>query len=182
MLTFNNKLFCGLLIGLLLGFLIHHKTYQNQLHTINQKIIDKIEPRRKQFKNKTNQLTSDKQYSQEIENLWKDFKQLFDKNTGLNPDFSFNEMVIEIRQLLGYEKGVAASTIKNLYQWKTNPRSKTIEAIQEWVNKEKKKEVESEDYEEDNKIQILIIILLIIVIIAVVIVKVEFLSECPKNR
>ena len=77
---------------------------QNQLHTINQKIdqiIDKIEPRRKQFKNKTNQLTSDKQYSQEIENLWKDFKQLFDKNTGLNPDFSFNEMVIEIRQLLG---------------------------------------------------------------------------------
>src|SRR3989440_10653845 len=93
MLTFNNELFCGLLIGLLLGFLIHHKTYQNQLHTINQKIdqiIDKIEPRRKQFKNKTNQLTSDKQYSQEIENLWEDFKQLFDKNTGLNPDFSFN--------------------------------------------------------------------------------------------
>jgi len=60
-------------------------------------------------------------------------------------------MVIEIRQLLGYEKGVAASTIKNLYQWKTNPRSKMIEAIQEWVNKEKKKEVESEDYEEDNE-------------------------------
>ena len=154
MLTFNNELFCGLLIGLLLGFLIHHKTYQNQFHTINQKIdqiINKIEPRRKQFKNKTNQLTSDKQYSQEIENLWKDFKQLFDKNTGLNPNFSFNEMVIEIHQLLGYGKGVAASTIKNFYQRKTNPRSKTIEAIQEWVNKEKKKEVESEDYEEDNE-------------------------------
>ena len=58
-------------------------------------------------------------------------------------------MIIEIRQLLGYGKGVAASTIKNFYQWKTNPRSKTIEAIQEWVNKEKKKEVESEDYEDD---------------------------------
>jgi len=149
--TFNNELFCGLLIGLLLGFLIHHKTYQNQLHTINQKIDQKIEPRRKQFKNKTNQLISDKQYSQEIENLWKDFKQLFDKNTGLNPNFSFNEMVIEIHQLLGYGKGVAASTIKNFYQQKTNPRSKMIEAIQEWVNKEKKKEVESEDYEEDNE-------------------------------
>ena len=40
---------------------------------------------------------------------------------------------------------------KNFYQRKTNPKSKTIEAIQEWVNKEKKKEVESEDYEEDNK-------------------------------
>jgi len=50
------------------------------------------------------------------------------------------------------EKGVTTtSTIKNFYQQKTNPRSKTIEAIQEWVNKEKKKEVESEDYEEDNK-------------------------------
>ena len=60
-------------------------------------------------------------------------------------------MDIEILQLLGDGKGVAASTIKNFYQWKTNPRSKTIEAIQEWVNKEKKKEVESEDYEEDNK-------------------------------
>src|SRR5438874_12350207 len=79
-------------------------SFRTLLHTINQKIdqiIDKIEPRRKQFKNKTNQLTSDKQYSQEIENLWKDFKQLFDKNTGLNSDFSFNEMFIEICQLLG---------------------------------------------------------------------------------
>ena len=137
MLTFNNELFCGLLIGLL-GFLIHHKTYQNQLHTINQ-IIDKIEPRRKQFKNKTNQLISDKQYSQEIENLWKDFKQLSDKNTGLNPNFSFNEMVIEIHQLLGDGKGVAAPTIKNFYQRKTNTRRKKIEAIQQWVEKEKKK-------------------------------------------
>src|SRR5207248_11041265 len=153
MLTFNSELFCRLLIGLLLGFLIHHKTYQNQLHTINQKIdqiIDKIEPRRKQFKNKTNQLTGHEKYSQEIENLWKDFKQLFDKNTGLNPNFSFNEMVIEIRQLLGDGKGVAASTIKNFYQRKTNPRSKTIEAIQEWINKEKKKEVKSK-VDKDNE-------------------------------
>ena len=151
MLTFNNELFCGLLIGLLLGFLIHHKTYQNQLHTINQKIdqiINKIEPRKSQFKNKINQLTSDKQYSQEIEHLWKDFKQLFDK---MNPNFSFGKMAMEIRELLGEGKGVTASTIKNFYQRKTNPRRKTIEAIQEWVNKEKKKGVESEDYEEDNK-------------------------------
>ena len=98
-----------MLIGLLLGFLIHHKTYQNQFSIINQKIdqiIDKIEPRRKQFKNKTNQITSDKQYSQEIENLWKDFKQLFDKKIGLNPDFSFSEMVIEIHELLGEGKGL----------------------------------------------------------------------------
>ena len=58
-------------------------------------------------------------------------------------------MVIEIRELLGEGKGVATSTIKNFYQQKTNPRRKTIEAIQEWVNKEKKKEVESKDYEDD---------------------------------
>ena len=94
-----------MLIGLLLGFLIHYKTCKNQLYIINQiidQIIDKIEPRKSQLKNKINQLTDDKKYSQEIENLWKDFKQLFDKNTGLNPNFSFNEMVIEIHQLLGY--------------------------------------------------------------------------------
>ena len=94
-------------------------------------------------------------------------------------------MAMEIRELLAEGKGIVASTIKNFYQRKTNPRSKIIEAIQEWVNKEKKKEVKSKDYKEDNKtmkIQILIIILLIIVIIAVVIVKVRFLSECPKNR
>ena len=60
-------------------------------------------------------------------------------------------MAIEICELLREGKGVATSTIKNFYQQKTNPRSKMIEAIQEWDNKEKKKEVESEDYEEDNK-------------------------------
>src|SRR6185369_2334559 len=109
MLTFNGEFFCGLLIGLLLGFLLHYKTYQNQFSIINQKIdqiIDKIESRKSQFKNKSDKLTSDKQYSQEIENLWKDFKQLFDKKTVLNPDFSFSEMAIEIRELLGEGKGV----------------------------------------------------------------------------
>ncbi|CAI2198103.1 10983_t:CDS:2, partial [Funneliformis geosporum] len=73
-----------------------------------------------QLKNKINKLTDDKQYSQEIENLWKDFKQLFDKKIELNPDFSFNKMVMEIHELLAEGK----------------------EAIQEWVNKEKKKELE----------------------------------------
>ena len=71
-------------------FLLHYKTCKNKFYIINQKIdqiIDKIEPRRKQFKNKTNQLTSDKQYSQEIENLWKDFKQLFDKKDWVESRF-----------------------------------------------------------------------------------------------
>ena len=57
---------------------------------------------------------------------------------------------MEIRELLGEGKGVAASTIKNFYQRKTNPRKRTVDAIQEWVNKEKKKVVESE-VDEDNK-------------------------------
>src|SRR5437763_13855598 len=100
MLTFNSELFCRLLIGLLLGFLLHYKTYKNQFYIIiNQKtdqIINKIEPRKRQLKNKINKLTDDKKYSQEIENLWKDFKQLFDKKTELDQNFSFSEMVIEI--------------------------------------------------------------------------------------
>ena len=86
-------------------------------------------------------------------------------------------MVIEIHQLLGYGKGVAASAIKNFYQQKTNPRSKMIEAIQEWVNKERRKKwrVKLTKIMKMKKIQILIIKI-------VVIVKVRFLSECPKNR
>ena len=83
MLTFNSEFFCGLLIGLFLGFLFHYKIYQNQFSIINQKInqiINRIEPRKR---HKTNKPTSDKKYPHEIENLWKDFKQLFDKNTGL---------------------------------------------------------------------------------------------------
>jgi len=139
-LTFNNELFCGLLIGLLLGFLIHHKTYQNQFHTINQKIdqiINKIEPRRKQFKNKTNQLTSDKQYSQEIENLWKDFKQLFDKKTKLNPNFSFSKMAIEIRELLE-GKGVATD-LDGMYSIELDSGSYTLKVSYVGYKPEEKK-------------------------------------------
>ena len=90
MLTFNSELFCRLLIGLLLGFLLHYKTCKNQFYIINQKIdqiINKIEPRKSQLKNKINQLTDDKKYSQEIENLWKDFKQLFDKKDWVESRF-----------------------------------------------------------------------------------------------
>jgi hypothetical protein len=58
-------------------------------------------------------------------------------------------MDIEIHKLFG-DKGVATPTIKNFYQRKTNLRRKTIEEIQQWVEKGKKKEIKSED-EEDNK-------------------------------
>ena len=59
-------------------------------------------------------------------------------------------MAMEIRELLAEGKGIAASTIKNFYQRKTNPRRKTLEAIQQLVEKEKKNEMENE-VEEDNK-------------------------------
>jgi len=75
---FNNNFF-------FLGFLSHYKIYQNQFSIINQKIdqiINKIEPKKRQFKNKTNQLIGDKKYSKEIENLWMNFKLLFDKRLG----------------------------------------------------------------------------------------------------
>ena len=117
MLTFNSELFCGLLIGLLLGFLFHYKTCKNQFYVMNQKIdqiIDKIEPRKSQLKNKINQLTDDKKYAQEIE------------------IFHLVKWSLKfVNELLGEGKGVATSTIKNFYQQKTNPRRKMIEAIQE---------------------------------------------------
>jgi len=66
-----------------------------------------------------------------IKNIHKKLKiygRLFDKKTGLNLDFSFGEMAMEIHELLG-----VTSTIKHFYQWKTNPRRTTLEAIQKWV-------------------------------------------------
>ena len=45
----------------------------------------------------------------------KDFKQLFDKKTGLISDFLFGKIVIEIHELLEKEKGVATFIIKNFY-------------------------------------------------------------------
>ncbi|CAI2194637.1 13760_t:CDS:2, partial [Funneliformis geosporum] len=94
-----------------------------------------------------------------IENLWKDFKQLFDKKIELNPDFSFNKMVMEIHELLAEGK----------------------EAIQEWVNKEKKKELESEvDEDNENKENTNINNNILIVIKIVVIVKLDF-CQYPKN-
>ena len=40
--------------------------------------------------------------------------------------------------MLGEGKAVAASTIRNFYLRRTTPRKKTIEAIQRWIDEEKK--------------------------------------------
>jgi len=47
----------------------------------------------------------------------------------------------QIRELRGgNRKGIANSTLNNFYQRKINPRKITVEAVREWVDKEKGKE------------------------------------------
>ena len=70
--------------------------------------------------------------SPDIESLWKDFKTLFDMKSELDSDFSFNQVATQIRELR-----VAALTLKSFYQRKTNPRKRTLEAIQEWIDRNK---------------------------------------------
>ena len=53
-------------------------------------------------------------------------------------------MAIEIRELRE-GKGIAASTLKIFYKRKTNPRKKTLEAIEEWIDKNKEIDVNSNE-------------------------------------
>ena len=142
--TFTSEFYCGLLIGLLLGFMLYYILHENKLCDINQKIdkiINLIEPKRR-HNNKPSKPFGERSYLPDVEKLWKNFKNLFDKKAGLDPKFSFHQMATEIRELCE-EKGVAASTLKNFYKRKTNPRKKTLEAIEEWIDKNK--EIEDED-------------------------------------
>ena len=50
-------------------------------------------------------------------------------------------MAFEIYKLLDKQKAIAASTIRNFYLRRTTPRKKNIEAIQRWIDEEKKKSV-----------------------------------------
>ena len=64
-------------------------------------------------------------------------------------------MATEIRELRE-GKGVVASTLKNFYKRKTNPRKRTLEAIEEWINKNKEIDdsddnINSSDIKEDNE-------------------------------
>ena len=58
-------------------------------------------------------------------------------------------MSFEIYKLLE-EKAVAASTIRNFYLRRTTPRKKTIEAIQRWIDEEKKENANHSYEEIDN--------------------------------
>ena len=48
-------------------------------------------------------------------------------------------------------KAVAASTIRNFYLRRTNPRKNTIKVIQRWIDEEKKEIINHEDDEDKNK-------------------------------
>jgi len=131
--TFTSEFYCGLLIGILLGFLLYYILHKNKLYVINQKIdriINLIEPTKRR-NNKSSKQFGERSYLPDV-----------DKKAGLDPNFSFNQMATEIREL--HEgRGIAVSTLKSFYKRKTNPRKKTLEAIEEWINKNK--EIEDED-------------------------------------
>ena len=142
--TFTSEFYCGLLIAILLGFLLYYKFHKNKLYDINQKIdriINLIEPT-KRHNNKPSKQFGEQSYLPDVEKLLKNFKNLFDKKAGLDLNFSFNQMATEIRELRE-GKGVAASTLKNFYKRKTNPRKSTLSAIEEWIDKNK--EIEDKD-------------------------------------
>ena len=141
--TFTSEFYCGLLIGILLGFMLYYILHKNKLYVINQKIdriINLIEPT-KRHNNKPSKQFGEQSYLADVEKLLKNFKNLFDKKAGLDLNFSFNQMATEIRELRE-GKGVAASTLKSFYERKTNPRKSTLKAIEEWIDKNK--EIEDE--------------------------------------
>ena len=151
--TFTNELYCGLLIRILLGFMLYYKLHTNKLYDINQKIdkiINLIEPK-KRHNNKPSKPFGKRSYLPDIEKLWRDFKNVFDKKAGLDPKFSFNQMALEIYKLLNKQTAIAASTIRNFSLRRTTPRRKTIEAIQRWIDKEKKENVDYSDGENENE-------------------------------
>jgi len=142
--TFTSEFYCGLLIGILLGFMLYYTLHKNKLYVINQKIdriINLIEPT-KRHNNKPSKQFGEQSYLPDVEKLLKNFKNLFDKKAGLDLNFSFNQMATEIRELRE-GKGVAASTLKSFYERKTNPRKSTLKAIEEWIDKNK--EIEDKD-------------------------------------
>ena len=109
----SSEFYCGLLIGLLLGFMFYYKLHKNKLDDINQKIdkiVNLIEPT-KRHNNKRSKQFGERSYLPDVEKLLKNFQKLFDKKSGLDPKFSFHQMATEIREL--HEgRGIAASTLK----------------------------------------------------------------------
>ena len=92
--TFTSEFYCGLLIGILLGFMLYYILHKNKLYVINQKIdriINLIEPT-KRHNNKPSKQFGEQSYLPDVE------KPLF------------NQMAAETRELRE-GKGVTAFTV-----------------------------------------------------------------------
>jgi len=116
MLTFTSEFSFGVFIGFALGLLLNdilcngrHNNTGALIQTIKLQSITKLS-------------ATNKIYSPEIEKLWNDLIQLYDKELKI----SFNEMAYEIHKLLDEQKAIAASTIRNFYLQRTISRKKTI--------------------------------------------------------
>ncbi len=86
-------------------------------------------------------------------------------------------MIIKICQLLKNGKGIAAFIIKNFYQWKTNSRSKMIEAFKNRSTKKRKKKWRvkiTKKIIKTMKIQILVIIVMSFLTLAKVLKSLYF--------
>ena len=142
MLTFTSEFFFGVFIGFVLGLLLNGVIYNSQLHNVG--LLTKIIKSGKLSKTK---LSANKIYSPDIATLWNALRQLYDKRIELDSKFSFNEIAFEISKLLNKQKTIAASIIRNFYLRRTTPRKKTIEAIQRWIDEEKKENVNYSDEE-----------------------------------
>ena len=87
MFALTTEFILGLLIGIILGYSLYYKIHKDQLHIINQKIeevINLMEPKKKP---KSTRQIGQRDYPPEIENLWKNFKVLFDNRLELDSNF-----------------------------------------------------------------------------------------------
>src|SRR6185369_6782741 len=101
---------CGLLIGLVVGHLLHTASCPaNENTQMTLKIYGKI------------------------------LKNSLIRNLSWTRTFHLPKWLLKSASYAG-GKGIANSTLNNFYQRKTNPRKITVEAVQEWVDKEKGKE------------------------------------------
>ena len=78
MFALTSEFIIGLLIGIILGYSFYYKIHKDQLHIINQKIDKLINLMESKKKPKSTRQIGQRDYPPEIENLWKNFKILFD--------------------------------------------------------------------------------------------------------
>jgi len=146
MLTITSKFFFGVFIGFALGLLLNAILCNGRpnntgalIQTIKLQSITKLS-------------ATNKIYSPEFEKLWNDLITIIQQKNKFYPKFLFIEMTSEIYKLPDKQK--ATATITNFYLRRINPREKTRETIQCWINEEDKKNVnyEAEDINDSDSI------------------------------